>query len=869
MARCRASFLFVLVAISMLLAAHPIDAAAAAKKKVTSKPTAATAPTSITSPANGAIVSGIVPITVTLGTGTVWVNVWADGVYVGSTPPSTFNWDSTKVANANHTFRADAYAGDGTLLGQAFVTVTVQNANETPALTVTSPTNMSTVSGNVTITAVVNASVEWVDFNIDGPIFAASPPYSVTWDSTSVPDGPHSIEVSAYDRSSNQIGDVIVSVTVANHVTTGAPITLRSTSTASTTALSGADRVTINAPAGVSPGDVLIAQIASTGNTRTLLTGPPGWILAAHNDAGSTVVQAVFYHVVPASPPEPASYTWTWLGTLNDAAGGIADYVGVDNLNPLDDINGAANADTASITAPAVSIPTGHTTDRLVAMFSANSSAGTKLPAALAPQWNFHAISWGVEVAMGDLNLSSATATAQTATLPGGAAWANGQELALLPAGVSNVAFADRTSSNAPGVSISGSTVTALVPFGSDDTDPSNAANVVIENSTGTLPAPVIINTDRVDACATFASTGNSICSGQGGNVNFIPNGATTATRVFDGDTGPGNEYTGGSCAGCGMAADDFLGLGILASQAGFQLLNPANNTVATPIPGNGEPVPVDFGYDPIGHRILAANYKVTDPNTFASSPPLFEIFNLYRSGTEVFDLLNPAAFFLAPGHTCTGSGSTVPNDGLPDSNAIDTSTNIAYVTFHSPAVCFNDPSEDIALFDLKQAAFTTTGTDGGWDTAGKQVQTLTGLNLGGITAISVVSGAHLAVVSDQFSPNGYVGALKLPATSGSGTPAIQDWVDVRMPADPSGKPWVNWHQPSGLGSYTSPNNGKAMGVIMNFAEDSSSNPIGPTYLAIVDLQALLNAPRDSSNHAVATSVNLVTSGIVRFVKVQ
>jgi hypothetical protein len=57
--------------------------------------------------------------------------------------------------------------------------------------------------------------------------------------------------------------------------------------------------------------------------------------------------------------------------------------------------------------------------------------------------------------------------------------------------------------------------------------------------------------------------------------------------------------------------------------------------------------------------------------------------------------------------------------------------------------------------------------------------------------------------------------------------------------------------------------------VMMNFGENSSGTAIGPTYLAVVDIQALLNATRDSTGHAVASSVNLLTSGIVRFVEVQ
>jgi hypothetical protein len=849
--------LFTLIA----LAVNPSNAAAAKNKaKVAASSTAVT----ITAPANAATVSGTVSITAQTGTGVSWINIYIDGGYLASSPPDTFSWDSTTVVNGSHTISSNAYTSTGTLAGSASITVSVQNANAKPAVTLTSPANASTVSGNVTLTAQVLPSVAWINFEIDGAYFASSPPYSTTWDSTSVPDGSHTIEAIAFSSSDAQIGSSTVSVTVANQVgNNNGPITLRSTSIGSTSA--STDHVTVNAPAGVSPGDVLVAQVAARGGSGAPVTGPPGWILAAHNNITSNIVQAVFYHVVPASPAEPASYTFTWLDTANDGAVGIADYVGVDPVNPIDDVNGDTSTSSTTIATPALSIPATHTTDRLVAMYTAPASSLMTLPGTLSVKWNFHAVGYGIEIAMGDVNLTTATAPAENATLPS-AAVGIGQAIALIPAGGPKIAFADRTSSNAPGVVISGTNVNALVPFGSDDSSPVNAANVEIESASGTLSAPIIITTDRVNSCAQFASTGAAMCSGQSGTADFLASGATASTIVSDGVSGS-VEYTGGDCAGCGVAVDDFLATGILASAGGYQLLNPSSDSVGAPIPGNNEPVGVDFGYDPVGHRILSGNYQVTNPSTFASSPPHFEIFNLYRSSNEVFDLLSDAAFFEPSGRTCTGSG-TSDSDILPDTTAIDTATDIAYVTFHTPAVCFTNPIEDIALFDLSQATFTTSGAVGGWTTPGKQIQTLSNLTFGGITAISVVSGAHVAIISGEFSSN-LVGALKLPATSGSGVPAIADWVEAQMPNDPSGAAWLNWHQPSGLGSYTSPNNGKAYGVMMNFGEDMNSNPIGPTYLAIVDIQALLNAPRDSTNHVVASSVNLVTSGIVRFVEVQ
>ena len=81
-------------------------------------------------------------------------------------------------------------------------------------------------------------------------------------------------------------------------------------------------------------------------------------------------------------------------------------------------------------------------------------------------------------------------------------------------------------------------------------------------------------------------------------------------------------------------------------------------------------------------------------------------------------------------------------------------------------------------------------------------------------------AGAKLALVADRFerTRRRLVASVRssLPTTSGSGIPAIQDWVQAEMPADPSGKPWAMSYMPNGLTAYVSPNNGKGMGVIIN-----------------------------------------------------
>jgi len=68
-----------------------------------------------------------VNIVVVKGTGVSWANLYIDGTYYNSTPPSTFSWNSTSVADGAHTISAKAYSSGGSLLASASVSVTVAN----------------------------------------------------------------------------------------------------------------------------------------------------------------------------------------------------------------------------------------------------------------------------------------------------------------------------------------------------------------------------------------------------------------------------------------------------------------------------------------------------------------------------------------------------------------------------------------------------------------------------------------------------------------------------------------------------------------------------------------------------------------------
>jgi hypothetical protein len=114
--------------------------------------------------------------------------------------------------------------------------------------TITSPANGATVSGQVTIATQESSQVSWINVNVDGVWFAsnsptAARPYSVTWNSTKVSNGSHTVSVDSFGSSNQLLGGNSIKVNVANlaatRTTTRTPTrtpTPRATSTQARTA---------------------------------------------------------------------------------------------------------------------------------------------------------------------------------------------------------------------------------------------------------------------------------------------------------------------------------------------------------------------------------------------------------------------------------------------------------------------------------------------------------------------------------------------------------------------------------------------------------------------------------------------------------
>jgi hypothetical protein len=360
-----------------------------------------------------------------------------------------------------------------------------------------------------------------------------------------------------------------------------------------------------------------------------------------------------------------------------------------------------------------------------------------------------------------------------------------------------------------------GPKVTAYVPKGDWGNFTTGIGVVTIEGVGASTDIPTA---NAVNACSSDSITGETVCTANNTDVYLIT-GTTLNTTLTSGATGAAG-FSGGSCTNCGVAIDAanntaYIEEGVsgAASGTGVQALHLASNTFDPPFPMQFQ-VSENIAVDPFLNYIMSPgedqNYTVLQVNP-ATGTVNAEFGNATTPGLA-FDL---------------------------DSAAEDCTTGIA--------LSAEEFTDTVFIEDLTQAVFTP-GTPGSY-TAPGQAQTAGFGFSAGTSGISVAPGSsHLAVVTGEFGGNTF-SVLKLPSTSGSGTPIVVDFAYTFIPpnpnpAGPCGGGYSSGNDPHTMSGYTSPNNGKAYGV---FAGN------GATCLVQVDLAAVLAAPRNADLHTVTT----------------
>ena len=381
--------------------------------------------------------------------------------------------------------------------------------------------------------------------------------------------------------------------------------------------------------------------------------------------------------------------------------------------------------------------------------------------------------------------------------------------------------------SSSIGILVQGKDATAYLPQGcwsgggcGDGTASVKVVPIETSSGIGTGGAPVSITTGNVpNSCSSNSTTGQTVCVGNNTDVYLI-NGTTLSSTLTSGATST-EGFTGGTCENCGVVVDSStnkalisVGLAVDDSSTGAYQFLDLGGTPAfeSPIPAGGD-TSEDISIDPVRHLVLspneASNYQLVNITT-----PTAALFNNQL------------------------------DDGEFDSAGEDCTTGIALSTVEFTG--------DLFIADLTQAVFTP-GTPGTWTDAASQLVNFPEFDnlAAGTCGIAVAPGTHLAIVTGEYGGD-LEGVVELPATSGSGTPAFVDYVAFTVPSPPSPEEgWSEGYDPHTVTAYVSPNSGKAYAVLEN--ADFS-------YLAIVDLQAMLSAPR--SGHTVTT----IPAGSVTFI---
>jgi hypothetical protein len=352
------------------------------------------------------------------------------------------------------------------------------------------------------------------------------------------------------------------------------------------------------------------------------------------------------------------------------------------------------------------------------------------------------------------------------------------------------------------------------------------------------IPPRTVLGLPRgVTSCSANSSTGFTVCVDNGNGVYIISGAAVKAmlTDVPDVELA----FSGGNCLTCGVVVDSSTNTALLSggfiapsgTSLSLQTVDLAANAFGIRIPIR---LPPSEGllFDPIRHLILSAD-EFTHYEIVQTQP-------------------SPASFVNELG------------EGKFDATGEDCTTGISVTT--------DEDTNKLFIADLSQAVFTTAPGRSSW-TAPSRFQTIAEFDFAGFppqfgpAAVAIAPNTHVGFVTGEFGGNG-IGAIRLPAASGTGVPALADWARADLPAEPDGMKFTTGLDPHTSTAYVSPASNKPFGIVADVRIDVDGHIFPPAYIAIVSLEGLLAAPRTAGTHRVVPSFDLIGGGVVRYVAI-
>ncbi len=137
-------------------------------------------------------------------------------------------------------------------------------------------------------------------------------------------------------------------------------------------------------PAGVTAGDLLIAQIGY--NAAGTITPPAGWnLIDVTANPSKPIMQGLYWRAASAS--EPTHYDFGLSSAKDDTAvGAIAAYRGIDVTDPIDAVGAQTDSASTDVVAPSITTSTANTT--LISFFSVRDDGTVTPPPGTTEQWD-------------------------------------------------------------------------------------------------------------------------------------------------------------------------------------------------------------------------------------------------------------------------------------------------------------------------------------------------------------------------------------------------------------------------------------------------------------------------------------------------
>jgi len=176
----------------------------------------------ITAPSNGALLSGsavTISANATDSSGIQKIDFYSDSTLVGTdtSAPFAVNWNISNVSDGPHSLYVVVTDTAGNSTTSPVISVTVDHL--APTVAVTNPVNGAVVTGviNLAVNASDNLGVQKVQYYRDSSVLLGtflSAPFNLSWDSTTVTDGSHTLFAVATDLAGNTTTSATISINV-------------------------------------------------------------------------------------------------------------------------------------------------------------------------------------------------------------------------------------------------------------------------------------------------------------------------------------------------------------------------------------------------------------------------------------------------------------------------------------------------------------------------------------------------------------------------------------------------------------------------------------------------------------------------------